>query len=707
MMIVLRNAPEVGNLLSILAGCCRLERESVALTLTASPEGVEAEIAVVRRRDHDAAPVTVFQYCQQLPPEAAEGEGIARLEKKAAAELCESTEGEWQEVSLPSVVGLAAGPDALEAAQSSECETCWKEGEVSTEELVVALEQCAELPPLDATQAGDLHLSLHNAVLDVERRVGEVSVKSRVRLKTAAGVNAHVQLPQELALTLASDLKSAEKTTLCISATAGQEVQLEGSFGTFLLRGYEGGPTAQARTAVPLVACFSFSPSGARLAADIVSSCARSTSGNPIRLEVREEGILLSSQKNHGVERIEVDFPIGCSLQKKTITHTYRANSLLKVLRAARRFKEGRFYVDRDGVLFFKANKGVAVVRAECVTTEDSSVEKPPIIWASGGSSQLIVRSPHRHLLISFAEFSPLVRRNAGELERLLAKKGLLDSGMKVFLDSGAYSVWRSGAQVDFAEYMQFLKWNAGFFDTYVALDVIRGTVKENVENYLRMVEAGLSPLYVWHLYEDFQLLERLLEDYRHAIRRGGIGAGGAPRTPYPIREPYIAELIGRVYRSVSAKFHLFGTTSEWFLKKYCMVYSADSTSWRHQSDHHEIYTPFGDFSTVPSAPRSIWGHRLQREVERFIAALAFTGIDMSLREMALDDSARRIYNLGYLHFLEQYLPFLDWMRLEQRFIPFDELRSRGRLNLKSSAVILPQPRNAMSLPRDELHQAA
>ena len=77
-----------------------------------------------------------------------------------------------------------------------------------------------------------------------------------------------------------------------------------------------------------------------------------------------------------------------------------------------------------------------------------------------------------------------------------------------VFLDSGAFSAWTRGVEIDIQKYIEFIKQNQDVITVYANLDVISpgrfsmGT-KESAELTLRnqkiMEQAGLSPLPVFH----------------------------------------------------------------------------------------------------------------------------------------------------------------------------------------------------------------
>lgn len=86
-----------------------------------------------------------------------------------------------------------------------------------------------------------------------------------------------------------------------------------------------------------------------------------------------------------------------------------------------------------------------------------------------------------------------------------------------IIIDSGAYSAWRRGTNVDLDKYCDFLLDNQDWISHYVALDVISPGDPEagaaaSFANYKRMRERGLRPIGVYHTDEDEKWLCRLLD---------------------------------------------------------------------------------------------------------------------------------------------------------------------------------------------------
>ena len=82
---------------------------------------------------------------------------------------------------------------------------------------------------------------------------------------------------------------------------------------------------------------------------------------------------------------------------------------------------------------------------------------------------------------------------------------------VELFLDSGAFSAWSQGKEINIEDYIQFIKEHKDVIDVYANLDVI-GDAEATWRNQLRMEKAGLNPLPVFHYGEDISWLKNLLK---------------------------------------------------------------------------------------------------------------------------------------------------------------------------------------------------
>lgn len=156
-------------------------------------------------------------------------------------------------------------------------------------------------------------------------------------------------------------------------------------------------------------------------------------------------------------------------------------------------------------------------------------------------------------------------------------------------LDSGAFSVWRSGKEIDLKAYIDFSK---DFIARHgkrirvhiVNLDVIPGVqglppTKAQIEdaaaqgwdNMLQMERAGITPLHIFHQGEDFSWLEKLAARHRYI--------GISPSNDMSTKSKH--HWLRRVYSIIRANnmTHGFGVTAPTLMKAFPW-YSVDSTSY-------------------------------------------------------------------------------------------------------------------------------
>jgi len=166
-----------------------------------------------------------------------------------------------------------------------------------------------------------------------------------------------------------------------------------------------------------------------------------------------------------------------------------------------------------------------------------------------------------------------------------------------VFLDSGAYSAWTQGIEINIQDYIDFIKQHQDIIDIYANLDVIsidgkRGsklTAELTLKNQKIMEEAGLRPLPVFHIGEPFEYLEYYIKRYDY------IGLGGMVGVPRNTLILWLDECFDKYICDEKGmpkvKIHGFGLTSFSLMLRYPW-YSCDSTSWVITSRIGSIYVP-------------------------------------------------------------------------------------------------------------------
>jgi hypothetical protein len=149
-----------------------------------------------------------------------------------------------------------------------------------------------------------------------------------------------------------------------------------------------------------------------------------------------------------------------------------------------------------------------------------------------------------------------------------------------VMLDSGAFSSWSKGIEINIDSYISFIEENGEFLNYYVCLDVI-GDAEKSYANQKYMEKKGLKPIPVFHTtFEDPIWLQKYIDEGNDYIGLGGM-AGGT------VQKKEIMNVLDNLFSYYicdkngipKVKIHGFGLTSLELMLRYPW-YSVDSSSW-------------------------------------------------------------------------------------------------------------------------------
>jgi len=151
------------------------------------------------------------------------------------------------------------------------------------------------------------------------------------------------------------------------------------------------------------------------------------------------------------------------------------------------------------------------------------------------------------------------------KIEKLKTKK-------KMFLDSGAFSAFTKGKEVNLDEYIKYIKENEHYFAVYALLDVINNE-KDTMKNLEYMEANGLHPLPVFHFRSDLNTLEKMVKKYDY-IALGGL-------VPLAKKRKLMRMWLDTCFSIIKnkVKVHGFGINAFSLWEEY-PFYSVDATSW-------------------------------------------------------------------------------------------------------------------------------
>lgn len=157
-----------------------------------------------------------------------------------------------------------------------------------------------------------------------------------------------------------------------------------------------------------------------------------------------------------------------------------------------------------------------------------------------------------------------------------------------LFVDSGAFSAFKQGVNIEVEDYIAFLKQHKKEVKLYANLDVI-GDARATWKNQRIMEKAGLSPLPTFHYGEPVKWLRRYLSKYDYIALGGMVPI--STRDLLKWCDHLFAHYLTDKEGMPIVKVHGFGMTSLTLMLRYPW-YSVDSTSWSMTGNMGVIYVP-------------------------------------------------------------------------------------------------------------------
>jgi hypothetical protein len=176
----------------------------------------------------------------------------------------------------------------------------------------------------------------------------------------------------------------------------------------------------------------------------------------------------------------------------------------------------------------------------------------------------------------------------------------------KVFLDSGAFSAYTLGVDIDLPTYCDYIKRNKDLWrveDGVMMASVLDGIGDplKTYQNQLHMEQLGAKPLPCFHAGEDERYLEYYVQNYEYITLGGMVGSSTKQLCIWLDRmwERYLTDGSGRP----RLKVHGFGITAVPIVERYPW-YSVDSSSWIQSAAFGSIIDPIhGPISVSEKSP--------------------------------------------------------------------------------------------------------
>lgn len=185
---------------------------------------------------------------------------------------------------------------------------------------------------------------------------------------------------------------------------------------------------------------------------------------------------------------------------------------------------------------------------------------------------------------------------------------------IRFLLDSGAFTAWKSGKEINVDDYCKFIESLPFKPWRYFTLDVI-GNPEASLKNYEIMLSRGFKPVPIFTRGEDISMIDKYYET------SDVVGIGGLVRTKG--NKGFVKGIMNKVG---ARKVHWLGFTSSDFVNYY-KPYMCDCSSWSYSTRFGDMQLYMGQ-GKIKSVHRRTFVSRPEPDVFKAIASY---GIDPNL----------------------------------------------------------------------------
>lgn len=302
----------------------------------------------------------------------------------------------------------------------------------------------------------------------------------------------------------------------------------------------------------------------------------------------------------------------------------------------------------------FARKKGGVLTFEECTTRRTGPLETSPLanafqpawthLYLAGGAGRensfnCLFAQNYKNILISYFYLRQMLKRYGGSMEKWIDANGWNFDGIRLMMDSGAYSAKTQGKPIPHEEYLEFVAKNLDYISVPVMMDTVLDP-KATEEAYKVAQKSGIKFMYAFHRPEPWEYFDRHLgEPY--------IGLAPMPKSAPSVKVEWFGKCLHRAGMipvsekvlfppkgrfNYKSSFHLLGSAAERVIAKIEAV-SADSSSWSMSVGvHASTRTPHGTvcwFKKPKTEKTNMW-HKLHPDKQAKIADWIFecTGLE-------------------------------------------------------------------------------
>ncbi len=231
----------------------------------------------------------------------------------------------------------------------------------------------------------------------------------------------------------------------------------------------------------------------------------------------------------------------------------------------------------KSGVLTFEAATTRLNTKGGLATKKEPAYTHLYLASSNHEAAEILFENNYKNILISYFYIRRILRNFDGSIKKWVEHHGWNMKGVRLMLDSGAYSAKTLGKPIPHEEYLEFVAKNLDYISIPIQMDEVLNP-EQTEANYKRSLKTGIKFMYCFHRPEPWKFLDRNMP------RTDYVGLAPMPKSATSVKLNWFGKALYKAglrkgkfdYNCVH---HLLGSAGKGVLSRMEAV-SADSSSW-------------------------------------------------------------------------------------------------------------------------------
>ena len=252
-------------------------------------------------------------------------------------------------------------------------------------------------------------------------------------------------------------------------------------------------------------------------------------------------------------------------------------------------------------------------------------------------SINCLFQQKYKNILISYYYLRQMLKKHGGSMKEWVEANGWDLTGVRLMMDSGAYSAKTQGKPIPHEEFLAFVQKNLDYISIPIMMDTVLDPAQTE-KDWAIAQASGIKFMYAFHRPEPWEFFDRNVPGAPYT------GLAPMPKSAASVKLNWFGKCLHRAGArkgrfEYASPMHLLGSAAERVISKMEAV-SADSSSWSMAVGvHAATRTPYGTVSWMrnPKTPKPNQFVNLKPEKQELLRGYVRKTIGLEADDLVTD----------------------------------------------------------------------